>query len=35
VVVLAIGSAVYWREVRTLRSRGIDVAARFAELPLD
>jgi amino acid transporter len=34
-VVLAVGSALYWREVRALERRGVDVRARFAELPLD
>ena len=34
-VVLAAGSAIYFREVRALRRRGVDVHARFAELPID
>ena len=34
-VVLAAGSMIYFREVRALRRRGVDVRARFAELPLD
>jgi APA family basic amino acid/polyamine antiporter len=34
-VVLAVGSAIYFREVRALRRRGVDVRARFAELPID
>jgi hypothetical protein len=34
-VVLAAGSAIYLREVRTLERRGVDVRARFAELPVD
>lgn len=33
--VLAAGSVIYWREVRGLRRRGVDLPARFAELPLD
>jgi basic amino acid/polyamine antiporter, APA family len=32
-IVMAIGSAIYWREVRTLRGRGIDLRARVAVLP--
>jgi amino acid transporter len=35
VVVLAIGSVIYWREVRALGRSGVDLAARFAELPVD
>ncbi|HZJ52954.1 MAG TPA: APC family permease [Myxococcaceae bacterium] len=31
--VMAVGSAVYWRELRGLRERGIDVQALFAALP--
>ena len=31
--VMAVGSAVYWRELRGLRQRGIDVQALFAALP--
>ena len=34
-IMLAAGSAIYFREVRALRRRGVDVRARFAELPLD
>jgi amino acid transporter len=34
-VMLAAGSLIYVREVSALRRRGVDVAARFAELPLD
>ncbi|MBA3269257.1 MAG: APC family permease, partial [Acidobacteria bacterium] len=34
-VMLAAGSLIYFREVSALRRRGVDVAARFAELPLD
>jgi APA family basic amino acid/polyamine antiporter len=33
--VLAAGSLIYVREVRALQRRGVDVAARFTELPLD
>jgi len=32
-VVMAIGSLVYWLEVRGLRRAGVDLAARFAALP--
>jgi amino acid transporter len=32
-IVMAIGSAIYWREVRALRANGVDLPARFAELP--
>jgi amino acid transporter len=32
-IVMAIGSLIYWREVRSLRANGIDLKARFAELP--
>jgi APA family basic amino acid/polyamine antiporter len=35
VIVLLAGSAIYFREMRSLRRRGVDVSARFAELPLD
>jgi len=31
--VMAVGSAVYWRELRALQQRGIDVQALFAALP--
>ena len=31
--VMAMGSAVYWRELRGLRQRGVDVQALFAALP--
>jgi APA family basic amino acid/polyamine antiporter len=34
-VVLAAGTAIYLREVRALRRRGVDVSARFAGLPVD
>ena len=34
-VVLAAGSAIYFRETRALQRRGVDLRARFAELPLD
>jgi hypothetical protein len=30
---MAIGSLVYWLEVRGLRRAGVDLAARFAALP--
>lgn len=33
VLVMAIGSLVYWREVRALRRAGVDLRARFASLP--
>ena len=32
-VVMTIGSVIYWREVRTLRARGIDLRARVSVLP--
>jgi hypothetical protein len=32
---LAAGSLIYAREVSALRRRGVDVTARFAELPVD
>jgi APA family basic amino acid/polyamine antiporter len=32
-IVMAVGSAIYWREVRSLERRGVDLQARFAELP--
>ena len=32
-VVMAVGSAVYWRELRGLRRRGVNVQALFAALP--
>ena len=35
VVVLAAGSAIYWREVRALRRGGADLRERFTQLPLD
>ncbi|HUE88317.1 MAG TPA: amino acid permease [Vicinamibacterales bacterium] len=34
-VVLAAGSAIYWREVRALGRRGVDLRERFAQLPVD
>jgi hypothetical protein len=34
-MVMAIGSIIYWREVRTLASRGIDLRARVSVLPRD
>jgi basic amino acid/polyamine antiporter, APA family len=34
-VVLAAGSAIYWREVRALRRSGVDLGERFAQLPVD
>ena len=34
-VMLSAGSLIYFREVSALRRRGVDVAARFAELPVD
>jgi amino acid transporter len=34
-LVMAIGTAIYVREVRALERRGVDVRARFAELPVD
>lgn len=34
-VMLAAASVIYFREVRALRQRGVDVRARFAELPVD
>jgi APA family basic amino acid/polyamine antiporter len=34
-VMLAAASLIYVREVSALRRRGVDVAARFAELPVD
>jgi amino acid transporter len=34
-VVLAAGTAIYVREVRSLHRRGVDLAKRFAELPVD
>ena len=33
--VLAAASVVYWREVRALKRRGVDLRERFAQLPLD
>jgi APA family basic amino acid/polyamine antiporter len=33
--VLALGSVIYWREVRALRRSGVDLRERFAQLPLD
>lgn len=32
-IVMALATIVYWREMRGLRARGVDVAARFAALP--
>jgi amino acid transporter len=34
-LVLAAGSAIYWREVRALRRSGVDLRDRFAHLPVD
>ncbi len=34
-IVMALGTLIYWREVRALRRNGIDLAARFAALPPD
>jgi amino acid transporter len=34
-MVLAAGSVIYFREVRALRRRGVDVPARFEQLPVD
>jgi APA family basic amino acid/polyamine antiporter len=34
-LVLAAASAIYFREMRALRRRGIDMDARFKELPVD
>jgi APA family basic amino acid/polyamine antiporter len=34
-VVLALGSVIYWREVRALRRSGVDLRERFAQLPVD
>jgi basic amino acid/polyamine antiporter, APA family len=34
-VVLAAGSAIYWREVRALRRRGVNLRERFEQLPID
>jgi APA family basic amino acid/polyamine antiporter len=33
VIVMATGSVIYWREVHSLRTQGVDLQARFAELP--
>jgi APA family basic amino acid/polyamine antiporter len=33
--VLAAGSVIYWREVRALKQRGVDLRERFAQLPID
>jgi APA family basic amino acid/polyamine antiporter len=33
--VMAAGSVIYWREVRGLRRRGVNVRERFARLPVD
>jgi basic amino acid/polyamine antiporter, APA family len=33
--VMAVGSLIYWREVRALRRDGVDLRARFADLPPD
>jgi APA family basic amino acid/polyamine antiporter len=33
--VLALGSVIYWREVRALRRNGVDLRERFAQLPVD
>jgi hypothetical protein len=32
---MAAGSVIYWREVRGLRRRGVNVRERFARLPVD
>ena len=34
-VVLAAGSAIYWREMRALRRRGVNLSERFGRLPID
>jgi amino acid transporter len=34
-IVLAAGSLIYFREIRALERRGVDVRARFGELPVD
>jgi APA family basic amino acid/polyamine antiporter len=33
--VMAVGSGIYWREMRAMRRRGVDLRARFSTLPLD
>jgi amino acid transporter len=33
VIVMAVGSIIYWREIRSMRRAGIDLDARFAALP--
>jgi amino acid transporter len=35
VVVMAVGGAIHWREVRALRARGVDLSARTAVLPAE
>ena len=35
VVVMGVGGAIHWREVRGLRARGVDLAARTAVLPAE
>jgi basic amino acid/polyamine antiporter, APA family len=35
VVVMGVGSLIYFREVQRLRRRGVDLERRFSELPLD
>jgi hypothetical protein len=35
VVVMAMGGAIHWREVRGLHARGIDLSARTAVLPAE
>jgi hypothetical protein len=32
-VVMALGSVIYWREVRALRASGVDLDAHFRALP--
>ena len=32
-IVMGSGTAIYWREVRALRQGGVDLQARFAQLP--
>jgi basic amino acid/polyamine antiporter, APA family len=35
VIVMAVGSLIYWRETRALQRRGVDLRARFSALPVD
>lgn len=35
VLVMTVGGAIHWREVRALRARGVDLAARTAVLPAE